>query len=78
MMSDFPLGARDYSWKRQHALIKQHRARVLGFGVACTTMALVPVLNLFLLPAATAGVTASWVEVLKDRNAACTRPELPL
>lgn len=76
MMSDFPLGARDYSWKRQHTLIKQHRGRVLGFGVACAAMALVPVLNLFLLAAGTAGVTASWVEVLEPAPEACTRAKL--
>lgn len=65
MMSDFPLSARDLSWPRQRALIKRHRGRVLGFGVASAGMALVPVLNLFLLAAATAGVTVAWVEVLE-------------
>ncbi len=68
--SDFPLGARDYPWKRQHALIKQYRGRVLGFGVACMAMAMVPVLNLFLLAAATAGTTIAWVEVLEDGGTA--------
>ena len=65
MLSDFPLGARNLDWTRQHELIRQNRGRVLGFGVACSCMALVPVLNLFLLAAATAGVTALWVEVLE-------------
>ncbi len=65
MMSDFPLGARDLSWSKQRELIKRHRGRVLGFGVASYGMALVPVLNLFLLAAATAGVTIVWVEVLE-------------
>lgn len=64
MMSDFPLGARNYGWQHQHRLIRENRARVLGFGVACSFMALVPVLNLFLLPAATAGVTILWVDIL--------------
>lgn len=65
MMSDFPLGARNYPWRRQRELIRAHRGRVLGFGVACSLTALVPVLNLFLLAAATAGVTVLWVEVLE-------------
>lgn len=65
MMSDFPLGARNYTWRHQHRLIRQNGARVLGFGVACSFMTLVPVLNLFLLPAATAGITALWVETLR-------------
>ncbi len=65
MMSDFPLGARNYTWKRQHELIRRNRAQVLGFGIACSCMALVPFLNLFLLPAATAGITLLWVPLLE-------------
>lgn len=65
MMSDFPLGARDLAWPQQHELIRGRRGRMFGFGVAAACMALVPVLNLFLLPAATAGVTALWVELLE-------------
>lgn len=73
MMSDFPLGARNFTWKHQHDLIRGHRGRVMGFGVACAAMALVPVLNLVLLPAATAGVTLLWVEVLEPEAAAAQR-----
>lgn len=65
MMSDFPLGARNYPWRRQHELIRARRGRVLGFGVACSLVALIPLLNLFLLAAATAGITVLWVEVLE-------------
>ncbi len=65
MMSDFPLGARDLPWRAQHALIRAHRGRVFGFGIAASFMALVPVLNLFLLAASTAGITVLWVEVLE-------------
>jgi len=65
MMSDFPLGARDYPWPAQHDLIRAHRGRIFGFGIAASCMALIPVLNLFLLPATTAGITVLWVEVLE-------------
>lgn len=65
MMSDFPLGARDMSWPQQHELIRGQRGRMFGFGIAAACMALVPVLNLFLLPATTAGITLLWVEVLE-------------
>ncbi|MGH8128339.1 MAG: sulfate transporter CysZ [Gammaproteobacteria bacterium] len=65
MMSDFPLGARDLPWREQHALIRHARGRIFGFGIAASCMALVPVLNLFLLPATTAGITVLWVEVLE-------------
>ncbi|MDN5865308.1 MAG: EI24 domain-containing protein [Gammaproteobacteria bacterium] len=66
MMSDFPLGARDLAWPEQRALIKRYRGRVLGLGVASGAMALIPVLNLILLAAATAGVTVAWIEVLEE------------
>lgn len=65
MMSDFPLGARDLAWREQHVLIRRHRGRIFGFGIAASCMALVPLLNLFLLPAATAGITVLWVETLE-------------
>ena len=65
MMSDFPLGARNMDWRRQHELIRSQRGRMFGFGTAASLMALVPVLNLLLLPATTAGVTVLWVEVLE-------------
>lgn len=66
MMSDFPLGARDLPWKEQLVLIKRHRGRILGFGAAASGMALIPVLNLLLLAAATAGVTVTWIEALGE------------
>lgn len=75
MMSDFPLGARNFTWRHQHELIRRHRGRIIGFGVACSGMALVPVLNLLLLPAATAGVTLLWVEVLEPEAVATRRAD---
>ena len=65
MMSDFPLGARDLPWREQHALIRANRGRIFGFGIAASCVSLVPVLNLLLLAAATAGVTVLWVEALE-------------
>lgn len=73
MMSDFPLGARNLPWKEQRSLIRRHRSQVMGFGVACSAMALVPVLNLLLLSAATAGVTLMWVDVLEPEAVAAHR-----
>jgi len=64
MMSDFPLGARDMNWKSQHGLIRAHRTQMFGFGTATALMSLVPVLNLLIFPAATAGITRLWVNSL--------------
>jgi len=73
MMSDFPLGARSLPGKEQHSLIRRNRGGVFGFGVACSAMALVPVLNLLLLPAATAGVTLMWADILEPDAVAAQR-----
>lgn len=76
MVSDFPLGARDLPWPEQHTLIRTHRGRIFGFGIATSCMALVPVLNLFLLAASTAGITVLWIEVL-ERNTVMDRSRRP-
>ncbi len=70
MISDFPLGARNLNWPRQHELIRGQRGRLFGFGIAAAAMAMVPVLNLFLLPAATAGITQLWIEILEPEAVA--------
>ncbi|HYW77917.1 MAG TPA: EI24 domain-containing protein, partial [Gammaproteobacteria bacterium] len=70
MMSDFPLGARNLNWPRQRELIRGQRGRMFGFGIGAACMAMVPILNLFLLPATTAGITQLWVEILEPEAVA--------
>lgn len=64
MTSDFPLGARNLSWPAQHRAIAQQKPRLFGFGIAAAICTMIPVANLFLLPAATAGITRLWARLL--------------
>lgn len=63
-MSDFPLGARGMPFREQIHLIRQHKARCFGYGLACSLFGLLPVLQLLLMPVATAGITVLWSQVL--------------
>ncbi len=54
---DFPLGNRDLSFPDQRTWLRRRRGAALGFGSAAMLVALVPVLNFALMPAAVAGAT---------------------
>lgn len=56
--SDAPMGNWGWSLEQQRALVRQHRIGFITFGLAAMGMALVPVLNFALIPAAVAGMTA--------------------
>lgn len=56
--SDGPIG--NWAWEptRQHAFMHAHRGGMIAFGLSVMALSLVPVLNLALIPAAVAGMTA--------------------
>ena len=56
--SDAPLGNWGWSLEQQRALFRRNRLAFIGFGLAAMGLALVPVLNIALIPAAVAGMTA--------------------
>jgi CysZ protein len=56
--SDSPLGNWGWDFVRQRELMRANRLGFLGFGLAAMGLALVPVLNFALIPAAVAGMTA--------------------
>ena len=53
-----PLGNWGLAFAEQRAFLRAHRGGMLAFGFAAMGLALVPVVNLALLPAAVAGMTA--------------------
>ncbi len=61
-----PLGNAGFDFPAQRVWAKQQRAVAIGFGLVITGAALVPILNLTVMPAAVAGATCWWV----DRNRA--------
>lgn len=66
MTSDFPLGTRNLSWRAQHQAIAQQKPRLFGFGITAALCTMIPLVNLLLLPAATAGITRLWARILSD------------
>jgi len=62
---DYPMGNRDYTFKQQLDLIKQHRFLCLGMGIGLMVMTIIPVLNFFAMPVGVAAATSLWTEHLK-------------
>jgi CysZ protein len=58
-----PLSNSGLDFAGQREFMRQHRAGFLGFGLSAMGLALVPVINLALLPAAVAGMTAYCVQL---------------
>jgi CysZ protein len=56
--SDNPFGNWGWDLQRQRDLLRRHRAGFVGFGLATLALSLVPIVNLALIPAAVAGMTA--------------------
>ena len=63
---DYPMGNRDFTFKQQLALIKQHRFLCLGMGIGLMVMTIIPVLNFFAMPVGVAAATSLWTEHLKQ------------
>jgi CysZ protein len=61
--SDPPLGNWGWDLARQRSLFRAHRLGFIGFGLCVMGLALVPVVNFALIPAAVAGMTAYCVDL---------------
>ena len=55
-------------FKELRARLRRRRALALGFGGAVVLATMIPVLNLFVMPAAVAGSAALWVSELGNGN----------
>ncbi|MDX1443182.1 MAG: sulfate transporter CysZ [Gammaproteobacteria bacterium] len=64
--SDFHLANQGYRWNAERELLQRHRWAAMGFGATAAGATLVPIVNFLVMPAAVAGATAMWVEILKD------------
>ncbi len=66
---DYPAGNHAILFKELRQRLRSRRALALGFGAATVTATMIPVLNLFVMPAAVAGATALWVDQLSGTKA---------
>ena len=64
----YPMDNHHIRFPDARARIAKHRFVALGFGGAVAAALLVPIVNLFVMPAAVAGATAFWVERLVDHR----------
>ena len=65
---DYPASNHEIRFKELRQLLRTRRALAFGFGTAVLVATMIPVLNLFVMPAAVAGGTALWISELSGRN----------
>ncbi|MFA5628369.1 MAG: sulfate transporter CysZ [Thiohalomonadaceae bacterium] len=63
---DYPLGNHGLRFASQRRLLRSQPLLGLSFGGATLLATLVPLVNLFVIPAAVAGATCLWLEQLKN------------
>ncbi|MGQ7844843.1 sulfate transporter CysZ [Granulosicoccus sp. 3-233] len=63
---DYPLGNHGALFRDVRAVARQRRRMALGFGSAVALLSAVPIVNLFVMPAAVAGATALYVDHLRS------------
>lgn len=66
--SDFTFDNHGYPFREMHRQLKGQRGLCLGFGSAVACFTLLPILNLFVMPAAVCGGTSLWVEHFRGKG----------
>lgn len=65
---DIPADNNGYSFEDVLALMRRHRAEIMGFGGAIMLLTATPIVNLFIIPIAVAGGVVFWVERFAKKN----------
>lgn len=65
---DYPADNHKMPFKTFLSILSHYRMPVLGFGIWIMILSFIPIVNCFLMPAAVAGSTAMWVDVLKPSS----------
>jgi len=74
--SDFPMGNHGLLFRDQRACLRERPLTSLGFGAAAASLTLIPVLNFIAMPAAVAGATRMWVDVMQRTQTAQAKSRL--
>jgi CysZ protein len=80
---DWPASRRGLGLRDRVAFLRSHQASMLGFGAGVWVLLIVPIVNLFFMPAAVAGGTRLFLELEVNRaggplvGAGASAPELP-
>jgi len=65
---DYPASNHEIHFKELRQRLRSRRALALGFGAAVVVGTVIPVVNLFVMPAAVAGGTVLWVKELSRKT----------
>lgn len=65
---DYPADNHKMPFKTFLSVLSKYRMPVLGFGIWIMILSFIPIVNCFLMPAAVAGSTAMWVDVLQPSS----------
>lgn len=72
---DYPLDNHQRPFDEVKQLLLRHKLTTLGFGGAVMLAKMIPILNIFVMPAAVAGGTALWIQHLRgDHQAIQEKP----
>ncbi|MDF7680673.1 sulfate transporter CysZ [Enterobacteriaceae bacterium ESL0689] len=66
---DYPFDNHKVPFKNMHTALRSHKMDNMQFGALTSLFTLIPVLNLVILPVATCGATAMWVDYYRDKHA---------
>ena len=72
---DHPMANQGLNFKNKRRMLAQHRSLSLSFGATATFLTTLPLVNLFIMPAAVAGATQAWVERMRPQEATRTAPQ---
>ncbi len=65
---DYPMGNRGYLFKQIRVALRTNRPLALGYGSAITVLMAIPVVNLFVMPAAVCGATKLWLDEISNNS----------
>ncbi|WP_028115569.1 sulfate transporter CysZ [Ferrimonas senticii] len=63
---DYPFDNHKVPFDRMKAALKMQRWRAFSFGATCALLAMIPLVNLILMPVAICGATAYWVDHYRE------------
>lgn len=73
--ADFPADNQGLTFARVRHILGRRKGLALSFGGCVLLASMVPILNLFVMPAAVAGATLMWLRELRPLEAALTPPQ---
>jgi len=73
---DYPMGNHGALFRDVRRQMRQHRGAAYGFGCTVAFLSSIPIINLFIMPAAVAGATALYVDHIRDEHLRITHKHL--